>query len=212
MKRVIIPLAALLLVLTAAPVANAGGRLDGGKYDWEYGQTIHDLCAFPITVVGHLDRYLPLRGEARWRHSRSGQLGRAGHHLGARGDAHERLVPLPHRRQAGRRLQYRLADCERPDRCSSGFPTAVSSGARAWSGTTRSRMSSPSRPTTASRGTWTPSARHWSSPHPRHRIKDARPHEGRASLESEDDHCDTQSRIGGQHLESGRRANSRPDP
>ena len=54
MKRVIIPLAALPLVLTAAPVANAGGRLDGGKYDWEYGQTIHHLCAFPITVVGHL--------------------------------------------------------------------------------------------------------------------------------------------------------------
>jgi len=55
MKRLIILLAALLLVLTAAPVANAGGRLDGGKYDWEYGpETIRGLCEFDFTVVGHL--------------------------------------------------------------------------------------------------------------------------------------------------------------
>jgi hypothetical protein len=58
MRRVIILLAALLLVLTAAPVATAGGRLDGGKFEWTYGPVaVNNICAFEFSVVGHLDGY-----------------------------------------------------------------------------------------------------------------------------------------------------------
>jgi hypothetical protein len=57
MKRVIILLAALLLVLSATPVA-AGGRVFGGKYDGPLPPvTIDDLCEFEISVVAHLDGY-----------------------------------------------------------------------------------------------------------------------------------------------------------
>ena len=57
MKRVIILLAALLLVLSAMPVA-AGGRVFGGKFDDSLPSvTIDDLCDFDITFVAHLDGY-----------------------------------------------------------------------------------------------------------------------------------------------------------
>jgi hypothetical protein len=57
MKRAIILLAALLLVLSAMPVA-AGGRVFGGKADFFLDPvTIDDLCEFDVTWVGHLDGY-----------------------------------------------------------------------------------------------------------------------------------------------------------
>jgi hypothetical protein len=55
MKRAIILLTALLLVLSALPVA-AGGRVFGGKFDFFLDPaTIDDLCAFDVIWVGHLD-------------------------------------------------------------------------------------------------------------------------------------------------------------